>query len=232
MAQQERTPVLILSYNRYSFLVQQMNVLLRTPDRYDITIIDNGSTQDELLDYYNQLTYNGVARIWRMCENTGHLGPWERKVIPQIVPPDTAWIFTDCDVLPPENVDYLDILYQGLDMFPEYNKCGLGLRINDIPDDYPLKDKAIRQEHSLKRISMPGTDLFVGTWIDTTFALHRPNTCMHTRELNALRTCKPEHLATHLGWYVVPPYDSETINYYSGSEIMSTHYNVLKKTYG
>ena len=71
-------------------------------------------------------------------------------------------------------LDAVAHLHGLLERFPDYLKAGLGLKIDDLPDHYHLKQEVIRWETTLY-----GREITSGVFqadIDTTFAIYRPGT--------------------------------------------------------
>ncbi len=61
------------------------------------------------------------------------------------------YVYTDPDVLPTEDTpkDFMQYFMDILNRYPEIDKVGFGLKMDDIPDHYPKKDKVIKWEKSL-----------------------------------------------------------------------------------
>ncbi len=122
------------------------------------------------------------------------------------------YVVSDPDVIPDEQCleDCLHYLKGVLERFPELHKVGLGLRIDDLPDHFPMKDDVIAWESRFWSNEVE-TGLYRAD-MDTTFAMYRP---LPRRSSNArsLRTGEP-YLARHLRWYVDPKEMTEDELYY------------------
>ena len=92
--------------------------------------------------------------------------------------------------------DFLDVMNVGLDKYPTYDKCGLSLEINDLPDDNEgntiHRIESVYWEKSLD-------NMYFHADTDTTFAMYREGP---QREYghSAIRTNRP-YTAKHLPWY-------------------------------
>src|SRR5207244_1438296 len=105
------------------------------------------------------------------------------------------------DVVPIEEcpLDAIDYFAEVLERFPRHLKAGFGLKIDDIPDAYPLKQEVLLVERYNweKRL---GPRLYEG-FIDTTFALYREPAEFDFTP--AVRTGSP-YIARHWTWYLDP----------------------------
>jgi len=71
-------PIVINSRDRCSHLKQLVTWLLRS-DYTNILILDNGTTYQPLLDYYNELC--GHVTVWRLGKNLGHRAVWRSGLV-------------------------------------------------------------------------------------------------------------------------------------------------------
>lgn len=217
----------IISFNRLSFLKQQIEFLSQN-NFLDLHIIDNGSTYPPLLKYLDELNCN----ITFLSSNEGHTVVWKRNISKKFCP-NEPYIVTDNDILP-DQINFHELLIEGLEKYPEINKIGLGLHIDDIPINIPLRNEIISHEKSMQRTYLD--DLrFVKMPVDTTMAIYRAGyhnysvwgTDSHTEELKSLRTTHPSWQAKHLSWYLSPEdMKSEENKYYFNSiKEQSTHWS-------
>ena len=97
----------------------------------------------------------------------------------------------------------MDLLIKYLDKyFRRITKVGFALKIDNLPDEYILKDKVIKWEKRFweKEIEK---DVYLNC-IDTTFALYKPKYPLifsNIKYLHALRI-GGDYLAKHGGWYI------------------------------
>lgn len=162
----------------------------------EIYLVDNDSTWQPLLDWYDQSPHT----VFRWDQNLGKKGPWRRGLIERKAG-DRPFIVTDPDIVPYDDCpsDWLAHWLDILDRFPEIVKVGFGLPTGDIPDCYEFKDEATRRQaqHFSKRRRVPGVGF--RTPLDTTMAVYRPHTPYCTGP--AIRTEAP-YVACHLGWHI------------------------------
>src|SRR5208283_345557 len=107
-----------------------------------IVIVDNASTYPPLLEYYEALP-KGVE-LYQVGCNKGPLVFWERELH---LAQDTPYVLTDSDVVPadccPKNL--IEKLEEILNTHGECPKVGPGLRIDNIPDSLPFKDRVLKE---------------------------------------------------------------------------------------
>jgi hypothetical protein len=189
----EEIPVIINNRNRLTYLLQLIS-WLENAGMKNIIILDNDSTFLPLLKYYDSTDH----RVVRLRENVGHLALWKSYLFEEVR--SKYYIYTDPDVVPAENCPYdaIGFLLKQLQQFPEIEKIGFGLKIDDLPDHYEGKQRVIDWE---KRYwSKPVTDKIFDAEVDTTFALYRPFTDGSKWVARAYRTGQP-YVARHLPWY-------------------------------
>lgn len=198
-------PVIINNYNRVDCLVELIT-WLEQAGICRIYIIDNHSTYPPLLDYYESCPYT----IFRLDRNVGFQALWHTPIFNRFK--GDYYVYTDPDIIPTTNCPKNAVSYfrELLDRFPEVDKVGFGLKIDDLPDHYPLKEKVLQWEAAFwqKQVA-PGV---YDAAIDTTFALYRPH-AQGGSELRSLRTGMP-YLARHTSWYLDPFHLSEEETYY------------------
>lgn len=199
-------PVFIICFERVDAL-RQLVAWLEGKGITKIIFIDNHSSYPPLLDYYAASQY----QVLPLERNIGHTAPWSLDIIRILVPND-YYIVSDPDVIPSEDcpTDVLAYLAKIHQSFPAYQKVGLGLKIDDLPDHYPLKQQVIAWENQFWKTEMaPG---IYEAGVDTTFALYKPFTYAYTLH-PSLRTGQP-YVARHLPWYVDPTKPSKEEQYY------------------
>lgn len=182
----------------------------------NIILVDNKSSYKPLLDYYKKTQ----CQVLPLDRNAGHKAPWDSMAIP-IMAKNRYYILSDPDIIPVEScpVNAIEYFFSILQKYKNIQKVGFGLKIDDIPDYYHLKDTVIKWEKQfwLKEIE---PNIYLAP-IDTTFALYRPNS---TYELGrSLRTGKP-YIARHAPWYQNLEHLSSEEKYYmkSSSELVNT----------
>lgn len=178
-----------------------------------IVFIDNDSVYPPLVNYFKTTPYQ-VLRLYR---NVGHTSPWTLALTRALVPED-FYIVSDPDVIPTEECpkDTLQHFLKIHRQYLPYQKVGFGLRIDDLPDHYPLKDTVIEWEgqfwkHALEIDFDPNAEAYEAG-VDTTFAMYKPFTYSYTLH-PSIRTGFP-YVARHLPWYQDPAKISDEEEHY------------------
>lgn len=208
-----RVPVFVIVRDRLGVL-RELVTWLERADVGEIWLVDNNSTYPPLVEYL-ELSPHSVVRTGR---NLGHRAPWLSGTV-QRVAHGRHFVVTDPDVVPDVDcpLDAVDYFRELLDRHPDVDKVGFGLRIDDIPDAYPLAEQARAWEarfwtdeieHGVFRAD-----------IDTTFALYRPLDRRHEED-RALRTGSP-YVARHHPWYLDPSSLPDDERYYRAHADMS-----------
>jgi hypothetical protein len=191
-------PIIIISFNQLFYLKQLIDFLKKY--NYDtIVIIDNNSTYEPLLNYFDKI--GSTVTIHRLKENYGHLVFWKVKELFEKYSKG-YYVITDADVNPipecPE--DFLLYFKKILDEGFKITKVGFSLKIDDIPNTNINKEKILKWETRFWN-NKRNDDNFIAD-IDTTFALYRPAYKHNTSNFyNACRTKMP-YIARHGGWYI------------------------------
>lgn len=192
-------PIIIISFNQLFYLKQLVN-FLKKHNYNNIVIIDNNSTYKPLINYFE--TIESSVTLYRLKENYGHLVFWKHKELFNKYAKG-YYVVTDPDIVPldccPE--DFVLYFKRILDKNLEVTKVGFSLKLDDIPDSNPNKQKVIDWEQQFwKNKTREGN---YKADIDTTFALYRPKNLnfINTSFYKAIRTNRP-YIAMHGGWYV------------------------------
>lgn len=200
--------------------------LLSVNPREEIIIIDNDSTYEPLINWYNKLAVSWGMNIQvRYHKNYGHTALWGTEIYKEL---GDYFIYTDSDIILPESLplDWKKIMFSVMESYPEYNKIALGLRIDDLPDHYRYKNQVIRNE-SRWWVEEIEKNIFRAD-TDTTFALMKNfgDNCY-----NSLRICRPDLLCRHHGWYLDLTNLDEEEKYYLAnvSDQLTTQYSKQHK---
>jgi hypothetical protein len=171
-----------------------------------VIILDNASTYPELLNWYDtnpceieRLTFNfGNFTLWSSPDAVeGHTKP---NFFEKYDCVESQYIVSDSDLflndIPRETL--LSTLEEGLRRHPWAVKCGLGLRIDDLPNTELAIEAKKWEGNNWTLID----DMYIKAAVDTTFCL-----CTGIGEQNdfnrCLRTNFP-YVARHAGWYYGP----------------------------
>ena len=186
-------PILINCRDRLRSLAQLVDYLERAgQDR--IYLVDNDSTYPQLLEYFDRSPHQVIS----LGRNAGRLSAWESNLFDELGIKG-RFVFTDPDIVPDEDcpLDAIEYFGEILDMYPERDKAGFGLRIDDIPDEYKFKQQVVTWESQFWERRL-GPRLYDAS-IDTTFALYRRPAPQHVDR--AVRTGFP-YVARHTPWYL------------------------------
>lgn len=206
VARPDQVPVFIPVRDRLTPLLELLD-WLTVAGHEEIWLIDNASSWTPMVEFLASTSH----RVVHAGANVGHRSPWLTGAV-QRHAHDRAYVVSDPDVIPDEDcpLDATVHLAGLLDTYPEIDKAGLGLRIDDLPDHYPLA-KAVRSWEARFWTDEIAPGVFRAD-VDTTFALYRPMR-RRAREDRALRTGAP-YRARHLPWYSDPNALSEEDRYY------------------
>ena len=194
------TPVFIICRDRLSDL-RQLVLWLEAAGMKNIILVDNDSAYPPLVEYLKETSY----QVIETKKNIGHTVVWKEGMAKTLFP-GQFYIVNDPDVIPDKNCpkDVVSYLYSLHKKYEAYQKVGLGLRIDDLPEKYALKAQVLDWEQQFWKTSLE-VNVFDAA-VDTTFALYKPYTDFYMLH-PSIRTGKP-YVAQHLAWYV----NSEKIN--------------------
>lgn len=192
----DQYPIFVVVRDRVEALVQLVSWLERA-GQHEIYLIDNASSYEPLLEYLSSSPHHVV----RVGENLGHRSPWLSGAVPRHAR-HRSFVVSDPDVVPIEEcpLDAIDHFAQILDRYDDLHKVGFGLKIDDLPEHYPLAEEVRRWEAQFWTEEIEPDVYRAG--IDTTFALYRALAGRHLVERSA-RT-GGNYVARHLAWYLDP----------------------------
>lgn len=146
--------------------------------------IDNNSDYPPLLEYYKTSPYQVV----RMDSNYGYLVVWQQQILEKLGIAD-QYIVTDPDLdLSGIPDDFLSVLEEGLRRYPQFDKCGFSLEINNIKNQGTI-------DWEMQFWQKPLDPLYFDAAIDTTFALYK----VRHPSWSGIRTNRP-YTAIHVPW--------------------------------
>ncbi len=208
-------PIVINNYNRLDYLQKQIDWLEKAGQRH-IYIIDNASTNPQLIDYYK----NTPHTVIKLTANIGYKALWDTCI--HLWFKGLPYVYTDPDILPVDNCphDAVNYFHEILKQQPHINKVGFALKIDDIPNYYPQKKEVIKWETKFWDNPI-STNLYKAD-IDTTFALYRANS-IKQQYGKTIRT-GGDYIARHLPWYENPTAPSQEELFYRENAIGSYWY--------
>lgn len=178
---------------------------LKNEGMKNIILIDNNSTNPELLKIYESNSYEVI----KLNYNSGHISLWNDRII-KLFSQNQRFIYTDPDIIPEESAHGAIIKFNSLlNRYPEIKKVGFGLKIDDLPNSYHLKKDVIAWEKKFWEQKLEN-NVFKAP-VDTTFALYRES-CAYLHE-PALRT-GGDLVAKHEPWYTDSNNPSDDLIYY------------------
>lgn len=188
------TPVFIICRDRLSPLLELIN-WLELNGMKNIILIDNDSIYPPLVSFLSNTAY----QVIRTGKNIGHTVVWHEGVAKTLFPGE-FYIVSDPDVIPdkdcPDNA--IPYFYDIHRKYPDYQKVGFGLQIDDLPDFYILKNEVVNWESQFWKNELE-QNIFDAS-LDTTFSLYKPYTDFYMLS-PSIRTGRP-YTARHLPWYV------------------------------
>ena len=217
-------PVYIISFNRLSYL-ESLVGWLEKAGCTNIHIVDNASTYPPLLDYLNKTPHT----VHRMEKNYGHTVLFDAPEFKDVVD-NQYFVLSDPDILPVEDcpADFMRFLSGVLERFPKTTKAGFGLKFDDLPDSYALKETVVKWESAFYEKAIEGTKpALYKAPIDTTFALYRPRKEWKNGFAEAIRTGFP-YQARHLPWYKDLNNLTEEDRFYNALDTGSGNWNGTK----
>jgi hypothetical protein len=218
-------PVYIIAYNNLYYVKKMVNQL----EKYtkNINIIDNKSTYQELLDYYeNEYKYVLI----KMPKNCGHI-VYLKEFFYQL---PEKFIITDPDLelnpeLPNNFIAEMDKISEKYKVW----KVGFALDISDHDKMFPDKDYldgySIYDFESQYWKEEIEKNIYVGG-IDTTFCLCNKKYLKNSQYVPALRMAG-NFTAKHLPWYIDnwKNFPQSEIDFYDKNNISSTIMKLVKR---
>ena len=124
-------------------------------------------------------------------------------------------------------IDFMSHFVSVLEKYPLCHKVGFGLRIDDIPNYFTMKEQVIKHESQFwtKQIE---PDLYDAR-IDTTFALYRPFCKGPSNSYKFVIRTGGKYVCKHQPWYVNINTSSVEDLYYIRSIQQSTHWSAKVK---
>lgn len=207
-------PVIIINYNQL-FYLRKLIVFLEERNFKNIIIVDNNSSYQPLLDYYEEIKTRITIEV--MSENFGHLVYFENSEL-QRKYGKGFYIVTDADIVPNPSLpaDFLECLFSHLkENWKNITKTGFALKIDDIPDQNVYKNKVLNWEAKFWQDKV--AENIYSAPIDTTFALYKPS---YPRRYNNIHFFLGHRFggaftAKHGGWYINQSKLTDEQDYYA-----------------
>ena len=187
-------PIIINNFNRLTMLKRLISDLELRGYR-NIYIIDNNSTYEPLIEFYDACPY----QVFRLTDNLGARAFYKSGIYKDFY--HDFYVCTDPDLAIVSECpnDFMDYFWSILKNYKFARKVGFSLRLDNIPDHYPGKQKVIEWEQKyFKRINCDG--LYRAS-IDCTFALHRPHSRFSRSRWDEMYRTPFPYQMEHLPWY-------------------------------
>ena len=172
--------------------------------------MDNNSTYPPLLEYLDKCGCNVI----HMKKNYGHEVLYKHPKF-FFMRNFTFFVLSDPDLTPVIECpsDFVELFFKTMCKYPQFPKVGFSLKLDDLPDEYYLKEEVIKWETRFydNIIENDGVKLY-DSRIDTTFAVNAPLIFRsRLKKFSGIRTGFP-YQVRHLPWYGEKP--SEELDYY------------------
>jgi hypothetical protein len=199
----KKIPIVILNRDRLYPLIEQVTVL-KSYGYHNITIIDNRSTYQPLLDWYKQsdidVFYNDITE--NSCHAFRDLVLCGHERFNKII--SDWYVFNDSDIIPEKTApdDFIEHMIAYAIKYGK-TKVGMSIRIDDIDRTYPLNEWVYSYESLYWTNEIIDGDVKLYPHpIDTTFAVHAPN-ILPTWSNDTLRVGNP-YIVKHAPFYYDP----------------------------
>jgi len=209
-----KIPIFVITCDRLVVLRESLasyRECIKTP--FEPIMVDFGSTYKPMVSFLGRLESRGIKVYWmNKIDQPGELNQVNICIQDYFkTHPKSDYVVTDPDIaLDNTRGDVLHVYRRFLKINPAAHVVGPMLRIDDIPDYYPLKEALISGELGLhkKFHSQPIQTImyrrrkiyYITAPIDTTFGMYRAGTtwkrCRH-----GIRVLAP-YAARHLDWYL------------------------------
>lgn len=220
-----KIPIIIINYNQLFYLKKLISFLL-IRGYNNIIIIDNHSDYLPLLNYYETLDKSRITVDYQM-DNLGHLVLFKKKNLLDKYTNDGYYVLTDADIIPNHklrNNFVLDLIKVMEKKHFNISKVGFALRIDNIPDFYPLKNKVLDWETKFWKKKLKSDKLMFRAAIDTTFALYKPfyKSYFYQNEFISAIRIAGDFECEHGGWYIDPDNMTDEQKHYFNSSNSSS----------
>ena len=195
------TPCWILNFNNLDRGFRDLLLWLRRAGMARIAVLDNASTYQPLIDFYDSPAMAGITLV-RSPENLGFEAMWKLGLhLSPITPAGSRYILTDPDCVPDKDCP-LDLVRKMHEVADRYApaKVGPALRVDNLHPSQAEHAQRCESDYWLRRV---GSDCW-DALIDTTFALYSsgwerwPQEAPH--HARHLRLDFP-YVAEHRPWY-------------------------------
>ncbi len=217
----KKIPIIINNYNRVTMLKELINDL-ENRGYHNIYIIDNNSSYQPLIDFYESSNY----KVFRLKRNIGFKALWKSNLWYKFLFSYYCYTDSDLSLLKDCPEDFLENFYNQLKKDNKVHKVGFSLKIDDLPECYLKKQDVIEWESEYYAHENE-PNVYIAP-IDTTFALYRPFSRRGKRDGTdkMLRIGFP-YQCHHKPWYVDSNNLTEEESYYINSVSKPTQWSKI-----
>lgn len=202
-------PIFVITHNRLTVLrktLASFERVIQTP--YKVVVHDNASTYEPLKAFLRE---SGLHVYWNAGNDLNDVAQTVEAYFRDTGSQAQYYVVTDPDIELDDAMpgDVLDLYAHLLATRRDIVAVGPELRIDDIPDHYPLKADLLRRHrigHLRDRvITFPWSDTThrgAVRPLDTTFGMYRRSFTF--KRLNKALLTHAPYVARHLDWYIDP----------------------------
>lgn len=225
-----KIPCFLVVRDRFICTKNMVEYLVKIPE-LRVIILDNASTYQPLLNWYN----TNPCEVERLTANYGNFVLFSATTaVPGHEKPDfrkkyecdnSQYILSDCDLdLSGIPTDLVSVLQEGLRKYSGMVKCGLSLRVDDLPDT-ALAREAMGWERNNWSPHGYLDNLYIKAPVDTTFALYTGIGEQNDFD-RCIRVGEP-YTARHITWYYGPqnPPPEDELHYLKNISKSHNHYS-------
>lgn len=213
-----KIPIIINNRDLYTWPKKMVEKIKTLNGVGDIFIVDNGSTYEPLLDWYETKPCEIIK-----VDNLGHTSPWLCGLVEKL---GTPYVLTDPDLdisnIPLDTLEYLNFI---LNIFSDKGKIGLALDWERVTPDLEYYNH-MRNLYYPVYNSPPVFPNVYNFSIDTTFALYNKK-----EYFIGGYSVYGDYKAGHLPWYLTKEErenDKEFSNYLNNSDNSCSYKNFIK----
>lgn len=203
-------PLIIPNYNQLTYLKNLINWWKFYYPNNPVYIVDNNSNYKPLLEFYDKRfsEWNDINVLYHTQNDC-------RKnlaaAVEYVASKYEYYVISDPDIMPCPNTppNFLEIFKKIIDS-PNVHHVGFGLKIDDIPEWYSMRQEVINNETGFKQV--PSTFFHIDgvkyetkqAPIDTTFALYKKSNGGWASPMTPFAWTQSFRIfeAYHLGWYL------------------------------
>ena len=217
-------PIIIPVFNQLTYLRNLINWWKFYYPENPIYIMDNGSTNEELISNYDHKIFEFVsgARVFRYRENSFISNLTD--IIKNVIEPEYShYVISDPDIMPHPSTpgNFLEIWKEVMEVH-KLHRIGFGLIIDDLPEGLNNRANIIHNESEL--IAQRDFDVILeqGVFkaykapIDTTFCLYKTANGGWSAPMSGpdWGNCVRMFKAFHLPWHQDPKHVNEEMDFY------------------